>query len=259
MHLGKGGRTAARASEADLLACLRAHEADVTALYLVGDVFDEYIEYRHLIPRGYARFQGLLAAWTDRGIPVTYLVGNHDPWHRTYFREELGVRVVFDSVVEPLEGVNVYVAHGDGLTEANPVYNRLRPLLRHPLPVWLYRNMLPGDAGLGLAKWAKHMIGKDTVDERAVAAFRRYARDLLAADVADVVVLGHTHRAELTSWPHGTYLNTGYWHESRTFGRLDPDGVQLLRWNGTHAALVEPDAPREPDRAVPDPASTDSL
>lgn len=259
MHFGKGGPEVARASEADLLACLRAHEADVTALYLVGDVFDDYIEYRHLVPRGFARFQGLLADWTDRGIPVTYLVGNHDPWHRTYFREELGVRVVFDSLVEPLEGVHVYVAHGDGLTEANPLYNRLRPLLRHPLPVWLYRHLLPGDAGVGLARWVKRVVGKDAVDLQAVAAFRRLAHHLLATGVADVVVLGHTHRAERTVWPCGTYLNTGYWHESRTFGRLDATGVHLLRWNGTHATIVEPEASGEPVRPAHDPAPTHRL
>lgn len=239
MHLGRGTPAEERACEADLIACLRAHEADVERLYLVGDVFDAYIEYRHLVPKGFVRLLGLLASWTDRGIPVTYFAGNHDPWHMDYFQEELGVRVIFNDVVEPLLGRNVYMAHGDGLTEANPVYNRLRPLLRHRLPVWLYRTLLPGDGGFGLAQWVKRKVGKHEVDEMAVAAFRRYAHRILTEHGADLVVLGHTHQAELMAWPEGTYLNTGYWHEYRTFGRLDTDGVHLLRWDGSGAIPLE--------------------
>ena len=238
LHLGRGPLAEERLIEADAIDCLRSHEDRVSGLYLVGDVFDAYIEYRHLVPKGFVRFKGLLADWTDAGIPVTYLAGNHDPWHRDYFERELGVRVVFDDITEPLYGRNVYLAHGDGMTSANAVYNRLRPVLRHPLPVWLYTTLLPSDGGFALAQWVKRVIGKHEVDAEAVEAFRAYARDRITTRRADLVVMGHTHAAELTAWPEGTYLNPGYWHESRTFGRLDTDGAQLLRWTGTTAECV---------------------
>ena len=237
MHFGRtDDLDRERRHERDLIACLRSHEADVQGLYLVGDVFDQYVEYRHLVPKGFVRFQGLLAAWTDRGVPITYLVGNHDPWHRDYFRRELGVRVVFDPVIEPLAGRRVYIAHGDGLPEAPGLYRRLKPLLRHPAPVALYKTLLPGDAGMRLARWANRRVRNDEVEAAQVEAQRRHARHVLRTSAADLVVMGHSHHPEEQAWPEGRYVNLGSWYLSRTLGRLDHRGFALLRWDGTSSA-----------------------
>ena len=237
MHLGRTDDPATeRRVEADLVACLRAHEADVEGLYLVGDVFDQYIEYRHLVPKGFVRFQGLLAEWTDRGVPVTYLAGNHDPWHRDYFRRELGVRLASDAVIEPLYGRRVYVAHGDGLPEAPGLYKRLKPLLRHPLPVALYKTLLPADSGLGLARWVNRRVREEQVEPAQVEALRSEARRIVRTTPADLVVMGHSHYAEQHAWPEGCYINLGGWYLSRTFGRLDQSGPALLTWDGTASA-----------------------
>ncbi len=240
IHFGRSDAEVERANERDLIACLRAHEAEVERLYLLGDVFDAYIEYHHLVPRGFVRFQALLAEWTERGVPVTYLVGNHDPWHRDYFERELGVRVVFDAFDEPLFGRNVYMAHGDGLTTNTRFYNRIRPLLRHPAPVWMYRTLLPGDLGLGLAKWVKARYGNKEVLEETVAGLRAHARRILTETDVELVVMGHSHQPAFHVWPEGTYMNLGYWHGARTFGRLTEKGPQLLRWNGTCAGAFNP-------------------
>ncbi len=232
IHFGQSDPAAERAKEADLIACLRAHEAEVERLYLVGDVFDEYIEYRTLVPKGCVRFLGLLAAWADRGVAITYLVGNHDPWHRDYFARELGVRVVFDPIVERLQERTVYLAHGDG-PGSSRAYRLLKPVLRHPAPVWLYRTLLPADSGLRLARWYNRRFGNEDMAEPAADALRRHARRVLAETPADAVVMGHSHLPERRDWPEGCYLNTGSWHESRTFGRLYKSELQLLRWNGT--------------------------
>lgn len=233
IHFGHDDAPRERAKEAALVACLRAHEPGVERLYLLGDVFDEYIEYRYLVPKGYIRFQALLAEWADRGVPVTYLVGNHDPWHRDYFSRELGVKLCFDALTEPLYGHNVYMAHGDGLSTDAYLYNRLRPVLRHPVPVWLYRALLPGDSGYRLARWVQRTFGNKQVNEATVAALRAYAFETLRHRTADIVVLGHTHRPEHITRPEGQYLNTGAWHDARTFARLDAQGLTLQQWNGT--------------------------
>ncbi len=231
MHFGRGDRATQRTSEADLIACLRAQEAEVEALYLVGDVFEHYIEYGTLMPKGFARFQGLLAAWTDRGVPVTYLAGNHDPWHQDYFAEELGVRVVMDALHEPLLGHHVYVTHGDGLPDGGALYRLLKPLLRHPVPVALYRTLLPGDWGLRLARWTSRRFGDGHADPRTVAALRRHAQHMLSTTDTTLVVMGHSHHPELQSGPKGVYVNTGSWHDNRTFAVLDEEGPRLLQWN----------------------------
>ncbi len=239
MHFGQHDAATERAKEADLIRCLQAHRVDVAHLYLMGDVFNEYIEYRHLIPKGCARLLGLLATWTDAGVPITYLTGNHDPWHRDYFTDELGVRLVFDALVEPTEGPVVYLEHGDAVASHASAYRRLRPWLRHPLPVWLYRSLLPGDMGFQLARWVSHTLHKDAPDGRVVRALETHARSVLQSTAASLVVMGHSHVPALHSWPEGTYVNTGNWYESRTFARLDPNGVQLLRWNGDRATAIE--------------------
>lgn len=241
MHFGQRDAAAERAKEADLIDCLRVHEGEVEHLYLVGDVFNEYIEYRHLVPKGIVRFQGLLAEWTDAGVPVTYLAGNHDPWHRDYFTEELGVRMVFDALIEPTSGPVVYLAHGDAVASHARLYTWMRPWLRHPLPVWLYRSLLPGDSGMGLARWVNHHLHEDASDPAVIAALRDHARDVLSTSAATLAVMGHSHVPELQTWPGGCYLNLGNWYESRTFGRLDPNSytVHLLQWNGQRAVDIE--------------------
>jgi len=241
IHLGRDSPVAERTNEAALIACLRSHSSQIEHLYLVGDVFDAFIEYRHLVPRGFVRFQALIAEWTDRGIPVTYLVGNHDPWHRDYFETELGVQVVFTSLVESMYGHRVYMAHGDGLSDTRGRYNFLKPILRHPLPVSVYRNFLPGDMGMSLARWVKHHFGNKEIVESTVTGLRRHAAHILAETDADTVVMGHSHQPEDVSLPGGRYINLGYWHDLYSFARFDKRGLRLMRWNGTCAEELNPD------------------
>lgn len=235
IHLGRYDTATERANEKALIDCLEAHQNEVDRLYLVGDVFDQYIEYRHLAPKGFVRFQGLLARWTDAGIPITYLLGNHDPWHRTYFEEELGVHVVPGPLEETVDGTGLHLFHGDGLDPGDRLSNRLRPLLRHPLSLWAYTSLLPGDWAYRLASWARSAARRkdDEVRPSCVESTRTYAHEVLKRSPARLVVMGHSHYPELLSWPEGCYLNPGFWHKSRTFGSLNKDVVRLLRWNGS--------------------------
>ncbi len=253
LHLGRGTPAASRAAERDALALLDAHEADVRAavadgrgggLYLVGDVFDQFIEYRRLVPKGFVRFQGRLAAWTDAGLPATYLVGNRDPWHLDYFATELGVRLVRGASTEELNGRTVHLAHGDGLIPSERAYNLLKPLLRHPLAYRLYRTLTPGDAGYRLARRIAR-IGTGEPEDPVVEGLRAAARRTLTTTAADLVVFGHGHVAEHEAWPEGAYLNPGYWYEDRTFARLGAEGPGLFRWTGQTAEVFNPVSPRD--------------
>lgn len=245
LHLGRGTDAESRAAERDAVAVLRAHEDGVRdavdhegggGLFLVGDVFNHYLEYQSLVPKGGVRLLGELAAWTDSGLPVTYLVGNRDPWHLDYFGQELGVRVL-DELSVRLAGYEVYLTHGDGLVASDTGYNRIKPVLRNPLAYWLYRSLPPGDWGFRLARWVGRR-GDGAPEARFVEDLRKTARRRLAETDADVVVHGHTHHAELSAHPGGQYLNPGYFFADRTFARLDPEGPTLLRWTGTDAEVL---------------------
>ncbi len=250
LHLGRGSREATRAAERDAVALLRAHEAEIvdradgdaeSALVLLGDVFDQWIEYRHVVPTYGARLIGLLADWADRGARIVYTVGNRDPWHGGHLAG-LGVTVERAGARLRLSGWDSYIAHGDRdlppAGAAGRTFHRLQPLLRSPAMARLYRMALPGDAGFALARHVAHRFGSDGAPEPdATAALARAARHRLATTDAQLVAHGHVHKPALDAAAGGTYLNPGYWFGDRTFARLAapaPDGTPaapaLFRW-----------------------------
>ena len=255
MHFGRRDQVTERAEEQDLIACIRAHQPDLERLVLLGDVYDEYIEYRHLVPKGLARLHGLLAHLTDNGMPVTYLKGNHDPWHLDYFSQELGVDVQDGPLHEPLYGYDVYMHHGDLTGSRIPFYRQLKRLVRHPLPVRMYRSLLPGDAGFGLARWVNRRLHTEKINVPAVEALRNHARFMLTQHQADLVVFAHSHYPERTTWPEGCYMNTGSWRFNRTFIQLDGDGPVLRQWTGSESIVWKRSAHNEADTPKKLPAT----
>ena len=250
LHLGRGTAEASRAAERDALAVLRAHEAEVVegggTLVLLGDVYHEYIEYRHLIPKAAPRLVGLLADW------VVYVVGNRDPWHLDFFEREIGVRLVRDAWTIREAGRTLYFAHGDGLRPGERLSRRLQPLLRSPLMARLYRMGLPGDAAFGLARWVSQRFGTEGSPRPVVAdALVEIARQRLHDTDADLVAFGHSHQEALDTSPDGLYVNPGYWFSRRTFARLDADGAALFRWTDGQAHRLA--AAPFPDRPAPAP------
>lgn len=198
LHLGRPGVSDA----ADVRAFaqwLGAH-GDAHTLVLLGDVSDVWIEHRHLVPRLPVRFAAALAAWTDAGKRLLVFAGNHDPWHRSFFQDELGAEVVFDALDCTFEGQRVHLHHGDGRVPGG-LYRRLRPLLRHRLPVALYR-LLPADLGLALAQRTSARTRRRH-DPTSAARLRAAARAYLQATDADAVVFGHSHAPDLAAGPGG--------------------------------------------------------
>ncbi|HEX9952126.1 MAG TPA: UDP-2,3-diacylglucosamine diphosphatase [Rubricoccaceae bacterium] len=245
LHLGRGTPAATRAAERDAVAVIRAHEDALAAggtLVLLGDVFDQYIEYRHLVPKGGPRLVGLLADLADRGVRVLYAVGNRDPWHGDYFEREIGVTVLRRPTRVEIEGAGVYLAHGDrhARRSGRPGGRLpLQPLLRAPLMARLYRMGLPGDAGFGLARWVARKFGSDgaptATETEALAA---EAATVLRRPDVDLVAFGHVHQTALSALAGGAYLNPGYWFGDRTFARLDGGAAELLRWDGAAVPLA---------------------
>jgi UDP-2,3-diacylglucosamine hydrolase len=245
LHLGRGTPDETRAAERDAVAMLRAHEADLVegggTLVLLGDVFDTFLEYRHLVPKGAPRLVGLLADWADRGARVFYAVGNRDPWHAGYFERDVGLTVLRRGTRVETDGRGVYLDHGDGHARLRPGRPLFQPLLRAPLMARLYRMGLPGDAGFALARWTARRFGSDgapTAPE--TAALQAAAGRLLERPDVDVVAFGHVHQPALVETAGGTYLNPGYWFGDRTFARLDVDGPALFRWTAGRAEPLRP-------------------
>ncbi len=203
---------------------------------LVGDVFDQFIEYRHLVPKQAIRLLARLGSLVDAGCSVTYVVGNRDPWHVDFLERELGVRLVREGYTQEAPWGRTYIAHGDGHVPAERNYNRLRPLLRSPLMARLYRMGLPGDSAFAFARWFAQRFGTDGApNPRVTSALRNRAATVIEAGDADLVVLGHAHAGECIRIGSGAYLNPGYWFADRTFGRVDSGVPSLLRWTAGRA------------------------
>ena len=245
LHLGRGTPAETASAEADARALLAASAdalCDSGTLVLLGDVFDAYIEYRHLVPKTGLRLIAAVADLAERGARVVYVVGNRDPWHVGLFAS-FGVEVLHGGALLDLEGRRVWVEHGDA---ADPDRRRrggrfapaVHRFLRHPATARAFRNALPADGAFALARAFASRFGTDGAPDPAVAAaLQSEGLERLRTTDAEIVVHGHSHAATRADAPSGTYLNAGYWFGARSYARLDSlprpagaDGLALLRW-----------------------------
>jgi UDP-2,3-diacylglucosamine hydrolase len=231
IHLGRADSAAERAKERDLLDLIDSVVEELSALVLLGDVFDQFVEYRHLVPKGFLRFQARLAALADSGTPVQYVVGNHDPWHLDYFEAELGVKVAHESMVFRENGRNVMMAHGDhaGRGALSALAQRA---VRHSLSHSLFRTVLPADFAYRLTRWTRNFLSSEPIDPRTVEKLGKNAAKTLLSGEADVVIFGHSHLPRCESHGEGVYVNAGSFDVDRTFVTLRDDSIVVSRWNG---------------------------
>lgn len=231
-HLGLGTRDEEREKEQRLLAFLDHIRKDASHLFILGDLFDAWIEYRTVIPRGFHRILAKLHDLADSGVEIHYLVGNHDFWARDYFSSEMGIILHRESFGIELEGKKFLLHHGDGLAQNDTGYRILRKILRNPLSIWLYSWLHP-DIGVRLARSSSRRSRDytSTKDYGEQDGMRKFAGERLANGF-DVVVMGHRHVPVLEEIAGGTYVNLGDWITHNTFAGLTGGKISLAHWNG---------------------------
>ena len=195
-HLGQGDASVESRKVERLesfLAHVRAHPGH---LYIAGDLFDFWFEYRHAIPRGHTRILAALSETRRAGVPVTYVCGNHDFWVDDYLTRELGIQVAQEPLRLEIQGKRVWVAHGDGLLSGDTGYRVLKAVFRFRPFIWMYRWLHP-DIGIPLAKAVSRGSRDSQVHSMAVPMerIRREIVDPRFAEGYDIVVLGHFHMA----------------------------------------------------------------
>ncbi len=149
-HLGIPDHDRSLEREKKLVAWLDAAAADAAEIFLMGDLFDFWFEYKTAIPRGYARLLGKLAEITDSGIPVHLFRGNHDMWAFDYLTSELNIILHRDPEFRTFGGKNFYLAHGDGLGPGDKGYKFIKKVFASPFNQWLFRLLHP-DLGIRMA------------------------------------------------------------------------------------------------------------
>ncbi|MDR0766138.1 MAG: UDP-2,3-diacylglucosamine diphosphatase [Odoribacteraceae bacterium] len=236
-HLGAKFLRDDRERERKLVAFLERIATGCEALYLLGDMFDFWFEYKRVVPRGHVRFLGLLARLTDAGIPVHFFTGNHDAWAFDYLRDECGVTLHHRDEWLTLHGKQFLVGHGDGLNPADKRYLLLRRAFRSPALQRAFRLLHP-DAGIRLANgWSARSRARRgglveappyRGDDREGIVL--YCKRVLQERHVDYFIFGHRHLpADVLLAPGSHYINTGDWISHFSYATFDGSTVKLLR------------------------------
>jgi len=143
VHLGAPALKNNREREALFARWLDEIKEDVAELYLMGDIFDYWFEYKRVVPRGFTRIFGRIADIADKGIPVYFFPGNHDMWDFGYFTEELGVTVYQDYIIKEIRGKKFFLSHGDGLDKSDKGYLFLKKIFNSKTLRWLFSRLHP--------------------------------------------------------------------------------------------------------------------
>lgn len=239
-HLGSGVSQADREKERQIIGFLEMVAQDGQELFIVGDLFDYWFEYRSVVPRGYVRLLGKLAALVDAGIPITYLTGNHDFWMRGYLREELGISITGEPIERTFGGKRFHICHGDGVDPTDRGYRFLKRVFRNKLNIRLF-SLLHPDLATAIARWSSQTSRKHTQDKPRE---EKYLLEFAARKISqgcDVVIMGHSHVPSLSAVNGGTYLNLGDWIKHYTYAVFDGKAVTLREWK----AQGPPSAPHE--------------
>lgn len=231
VHLGLGDRASEKRKEDTLLRFLGTIRPDAERLFILGDLFDFWFEYGTVIPKGFHRTLAALQEFTDRGIPVDYLTGNHDFWIGEFFRTELGISVHLDPFEIVLDGKSTFLHHGDGLAQKDLGYRLIKPVLRNRAAIALYRWLHP-DLGVRLARGSSRTSRSYTShkDYGEAEGMEEYAAAKIRQGAA-YVVMGHRHMPVQKEIAGGTYVNLGDWITHHTYAELIDGRMTLKTWN----------------------------
>lgn len=232
-HLGAPNDTESKIREKRIIRWLDSIEDQAAGLFLVGDIFDFWFEYKQVIPKGFIPFISKISQLRDRGIPVFFFTGNHDLWMKDYFTRELGIPVYTDPISISVAGKSIMVGHGDGLGPGDYSYKFIKKVFTNPLAKWLFRWLHP-DIGIKLAKlWSGHSrISNIEKDENRFLGedewLWAYCKEIESKTHHDLYIFGHRHLPlELEVGKTSTYFNLGEWVSQNTFLEFDGKEAQL--------------------------------
>ena len=231
-HLGIPDKATSLERERRICSWLEQIKKDAAQLYLVGDIFDTWFEYKNVVPKGFTRFLGKLAELRDGGLQIEAFTGNHDLWMRGYFEEELDIPVHHQPIERTINGKKFFIGHGDGLGPGDMGYKLLKKVLRSPVSQWLYRRLHP-DTGVGLAGWFSRLGPKHGVEEKPFLGPEKewlvqFCIDKLNKEHVDCFIFGHRHIAIEYPLPKGSlYVNLGDWIRYDSYAVFDGKELRL--------------------------------
>lgn len=213
-------------------------------LYLMGDIFDFWHEYKHVVPRGFTRFLGKLSELADNGTKLYFFSGNHDVWAYEYFKTELGAEIHHKPIVRVLYNKKFFLAHGDGLGPGDFGYKLLIGTFRNKILQWMFARLHPNFA-LWLGKtWSKHsryakgIVAEEFAGEEGELQIK-FAKATLKKEHYDFFIFGHRHIPyDIQLGEKARVINLGDWIYSFTYGQLDEKGFELKQYKDKGANII---------------------
>ncbi len=232
-HFGVPNPTESRIREEKFIRWLDEIKKDAQVLFLMGDLFDFWHEWKYVVPKGYIRILGKIAELKDSGIDIYFFVGNHDLWMKNYFEEELGIPVFFDKKYYEINDKKFLLAHGDGLGPGDKGYKRMKKVFTNPLAQWAFRWLHP-DIAMRIANYMsqKNKLISGDEDKEFLGEDKefliQYAKMKLKTEEIDYFVFGHRHLPLIFELEKGAkYINLGDWISYFTYGVFDGEGFDL--------------------------------
>jgi UDP-2,3-diacylglucosamine hydrolase len=233
IHLGAPDFEHSLVREKKLVKWLKEKSADAEAFYLLGDIFDFWFEYKHIVPRGFSRFLGCISEITDAGIPVHFFTGNHDIWVFDYLPKETGVIVHKTPQIINLSGKTFYLAHGDGLGPYDKKYNLLKRIFTNSFLQWAFKRIHPNFSVAFAKRWSKYSRAQHQYPEKIdyeAEWLVKFARNYLESENSDIdyFVFGHRHIPIKHALNEKTsFINLGDWLMNFTYGEFDGSNFHL--------------------------------
>jgi UDP-2,3-diacylglucosamine hydrolase len=243
-HLGAPNENASLEREKTIVSFLDEIKHEAHTIFIVGDMFDFWYEYRRVVPRGFVRILGKLAELSDAGILLHFFVGNHDMWMKDYLQKELNIPVYFEPKEFIFNDCSFLIGHGDGLGPGDHGYKRLKKIFRNPVCQWLF-GIFPPAIGMGLADYfsRKSRAATGSSEEHFLGEDKEwlliYSRETLHKKKINYFVFGHRHlpidyRLDNSS----RYINLGDWISYFTYAVFDGKELKLLAHTGKTEKII---------------------
>lgn len=232
LHLGLYPADKSAVRERILVNWLDSIKDNISELYLLGDIFDFWHEYKHVVPRGFTRFLGKIAELADRGVRLHYFTGNHDIWVYNYLPAEIGLTIYRHPVIREIKGKKFYIGHGDGIGPSEKGYKLMKWGFTNKFLQWIFARIHP-NASMAFGKrwskssrYAKGIVADpyrgDTEEIQVI-----YARKILQQEHFDYFVFGHRHIPFDVHLGASRVINLGDWISHFTFAVWNGEELEL--------------------------------
>lgn len=232
-HLGAPDHAASIVREKRIVNFLDEIKSDAQQVFIAGDLFDFWYEYKKVVPMGFVRILGKLAELADAGIAIHFFVGNHDMWMNGYFEKELGVQVYHHPAEFEINGKNFFIGHGDGLGPGDKKYKFIKKVFRNKFSQRLFGFIHPG-AGIGMANYfsRKSRMATGITDEKFLGEDREwliiFSKELLKTKHYDYFIFGHRHLPlDFQLSATSRYINLGDWINYNSYAEFDGENLAL--------------------------------